>query len=265
MTPEAAAPLLVVTDLDGSLLDATYSAAAAEPALRALRDRGIPLVLCSSKTRAEVAPISRALGLSHPFIVENGGAIVFPRARGDNEVLLLGIPRAQLTRALQELARRTECRVRGFADFTSWGLSRLTGLDGPSAERALDREFDEPFLVESGDVDRLARVAEAGGLRVTRGGRFFHLTGPHDKATGLRALLERYERQGMRFSTVGLGDSQGDLPLLRAVDWPIVIPGPEGDALANALPGAERAPAAGPSGWNAAVLAVLEGASLPLR
>jgi hypothetical protein len=54
--------------------------------------------------------------------------------------------------------------------------------------------------------------------------------------------------------------------MLLAVDRPIVVPRPDGsldNELAAALPDAERAPAAGPVGWNAAVLAVLGGRSLP--
>ena len=46
---------VVFTDLDGTLLDHTsYSHQAAEPALEAIRERRIPLVFCTSKTRAEV-------------------------------------------------------------------------------------------------------------------------------------------------------------------------------------------------------------------
>jgi hypothetical protein len=64
---------------------------------------------------------------------------------------------------------------------------------------------------------------------------------------------------------VGLGDAANDLPLLLAVERPIVIPRPGGGldpALARALPGAEQAPAPGPAGWNAAVLRLLEGGRL---
>ena len=47
--------LVIFSDLDGTLLDhQTYSPAPARPALEALRARAIPLVLCTSKTRAEV-------------------------------------------------------------------------------------------------------------------------------------------------------------------------------------------------------------------
>jgi hypothetical protein len=60
--------------------------------------------------------------------------------------------------------------------------------------------------------------------------------------------------------------SRASPTVLAAVDRPIVIPRP-GDRidadLASHLPAAERAPAPGPAGWNAAILAVLAGRRLP--
>ncbi len=47
--------LVIFTDLDGTLLDRdTYSFEPALPALRLIRQKDIPLVLSSSKTRAEI-------------------------------------------------------------------------------------------------------------------------------------------------------------------------------------------------------------------
>ncbi|MCG7852909.1 MAG: HAD hydrolase family protein, partial [Methanosarcinaceae archaeon] len=46
---------VVFTDLDGTLIDHdTYSYKAARPALAALKKQGIPLIFCTSKTRAEI-------------------------------------------------------------------------------------------------------------------------------------------------------------------------------------------------------------------
>ena len=71
--------IVVFTDLDGTLLDAsTYSFEAARPALDALRQQDIPLVLVSSKTRAEIEPIRGRLKQVHPFITENGGGCLYP-------------------------------------------------------------------------------------------------------------------------------------------------------------------------------------------
>jgi hypothetical protein len=68
-------PLVVFTDLDGTLLDhATYSFGPARPALDALAAAGVPVVLCTSKTRAGPSTGDRP-SRHAPFVVENGGAV----------------------------------------------------------------------------------------------------------------------------------------------------------------------------------------------
>lgn len=273
-----AGPWVVITDLDGCLLDPdTYAYDAARPALAELARSRTPLVLCSGKTRAEMDALSRELGLVHPFIVENGGAIVFPQGSFDAEVpgaraverariLALGAPRTALVAALRELARDTGVRVRGFADLTPEEVQGLTRLSGPAALLALQREYDEPFLIEDDHaVTTLSRAAEARGLQLSHGGRFHHLMGGSDKGLAVRTLLAAYRRAGRDLRSAGLGDAETDLPLLRAVERPIVVPRRDGTidpALACGLPGAERAETPGPEGWNAAVLALLDGRRL---
>jgi mannosyl-3-phosphoglycerate phosphatase len=257
---------LVATDLDGTLLDRdTYGFAAARPALDALRKAGIPLVLCSSKTRAEIEPLAAAIGTPGPLVVENGGAIVEP----DGSVFVLGMARDRLLAELAGVARDTGVRVKPFAEMSVAAVAALTGLPEQQAALAVRREYDEPFVVEDAsgrdpDVDaRLDEAARGRGLRVTHGGLLHHLTGPADKGQAVRAIARATHADG---DLVGLGDAANDLSLLLAATRPIVMPRPDGTldpALAAHLPGAERAPAPGPAGWSAAVLAVLSGGSLP--
>ena len=261
--------LLVATDLDGTLLDErTYGFDPARPALAALERSGAFLVLASSKTRAEMEPLGRQLGLRPALIVENGGAVLVPDGGDGYETFVCGVERASLVAALDEIGREVGVALQGFASFTAERVTDLTGLPGDAAARALLRDYDEPFLVE--DESRAPAVAAAArrrGLRVRRGGRFFHLTGDADKGSALRLLCARLEATGRTFRSVGLGDAGNDLPLLRAVDRPIVIPragGRPDPALAAAFAGAELAPAPGPAGWNLAILAVLAGDRLPL-
>lgn len=257
---------LVATDLDGTLLDReTYGFAGARPALDALRRAGVPLVLCSSKTRAEMEPLAAAIGVRGPLVVENGGAIVDP----GGAVLVLGTTRDRLLEELPAVAREAGVRVRPFAEMPVAEVAALTGLPEEEAARAMRREYDEPFLVEEPAgrdpaVDaRLDRAARGRGLRVTHGGRLHHLTGPADKGEALRAIAGAARGDG---DVVGLGDAANDLPLLLAATRPIVMPRPDGTVdpvLAARLPGVERAPGPGPAGWSAAVLAVLAGGALP--
>jgi mannosyl-3-phosphoglycerate phosphatase len=261
--------LLFATDLDGTLLDeTTYGFEPARPALAALASHGAGLVLVSSKSRAEMVPLAREIGLAPALIVENGGAVLVPVAGGGYETIVCGVERAALVGALAGIGRETGAGIEGFSTFTAARVAKLTGLDLAAAARALEREWDEPFLLEDEELaPAVAAAARRRGLAVTRGGRFFHLTGASDKGSALRLLLSRRAAGAGRTLSVGLGDAGNDLPLLAAVDRPIVIPRTSGRAdpeLAAALHGAELAPAPGPAGWNAAVLAVLRGDRLPL-
>lgn len=271
-------PGLVATDLDGTLLDReTYDYSPARPALEALRGAGIPLVLCSSKTRAEMEPLAAAIGAEGPLVVENGGAIVAPagatgvwppweKRSGSRAVLVLGVERDRLLEELPGVARAAGVRVKPFFEMTVDEVVGLTRLPPDEAALAMQREYDEPFIVldppgRDPEVDaRLDRAARGRGLRVTHGGRVHHLTGPSDKGQAVRAIVHGWPG-GIEGDVVGLGDAANDLPLLTAVSRPIVMPQPDGtvdSTLAARLPAAERAPGPGPAGWAAAVLAVLE-------
>ena len=68
--------IIVFTDLDGTLLHPkTYSFEAAMPALKLIKEKDIPIILCSSKTRAEIEVYRKKLDNQHPFVSENGGGI----------------------------------------------------------------------------------------------------------------------------------------------------------------------------------------------
>ncbi|HSA62474.1 MAG TPA: HAD-IIB family hydrolase [Nitrospiraceae bacterium] len=266
------------TDLDGSLLNSdTYSFEAARPALEALRSLHVPVILVSSKTRAEIEPLRRRLDHHDPFIVENGGAVFVPlntfdfplersRRRSAYHAIELGTPYALLRDVLKQIEDSVDTPLRGFGDLSLDDIMGATGLSREEALRAKLREFDEPFLLDGPPelVEEVCRQIVTRGLRWTKGGRFFHLTGPNDKGLAADILLRCYQRQwrldGLHedLETVGIGDSLNDLPLLLSVDRPVLVQKPDGsyDPDIN-LPGLIRAPGIGPAGWNQAVLDLL--------
>lgn len=268
--------LTIFTDLDGTLLDPrTGRWEAAEPALRRVRGLGIPLVLCTSKTRAEVLPLWKELGLRHPFVVENGGAIYVPRnyfpfalptarVEAGFQVLELGQRYETLVRALDEAAKTSGVTVRGFSRMSDKEVAQLCGLPLAAARRARQREYDEPFRLEkatSQQQERFWRWLQQRGLRWREGGRFHHLMGDNDKGRAVSRLAELFRQQYGQVRTVGLGDSPNDLDFLAEVDLPVLVAQPGGghDSEARSkLPHVELARGAGPAGWNAAVLKLLE-------
>jgi len=244
-------PWIVFTDLDGTLLDAqTYDCRPASLALAELAARAIPVVFCTSKTRAESEFLQHQIGVSGPLIVESGGAIWI-----DGEIVVLGVRYAEVLDRFRELKALVGGAIRGFADLTDAELAQLTGLPPDQAVLARQREYEEPFFfLHDQEVlaGRICSEAEQMGLRVTRGGRFWHLHGPTDKGRAVRHLLQRYP--GHR--SIGLGDSALDLPMLQVADWAVVVARPDGThdpILQTHLPNSYRTRAPGPFGWTEAI------------
>ncbi len=272
-----AASWVVFTDLDGTFLDyATYRWDAAQGTLDALCYLRVPLVIVTSKTRAEVQPILAQLGRCEPIVVENGGAIYLPagyfpfrikravRAGKGWLRVALGTARSQLIQALAQASKRAGARVRSFAEMSARELAGRAGLSLAGARRALERDFDEPFVILDSNRQaraRLEREIHCLGLSMTRGSRFFHILGGNDKGEAVWKLTAWFYRAfGHPVSTIGLGDSPNDVPMLRAVDLPILVARLNGrydpETLA-AVPRVQRACGAGPGGWNCALLRVL--------
>jgi len=258
--------LIIVTDLDGTLLHPrTYSYEEALPALDLIRDRGIPLVFCSSKTRPEIEVYRQRLNNGHPFISENGGGIYIPEGyfpmhgsrKGGYDVIALGSPYEEIRKRLIAMRDRLGIAVRGFGDMSAEEVASLTGLTIEEARLAKQRDFEEPFVFSNEPDDRFFSEIEREKLRWTQG-RFFHLMGDHHKGRTVHILRRLYERRDGPVMTIGLGDSLNDLPFLFAVDRPVLVKKESGmhDARID-IPGLVRTEGIGPAGWNEAVMSVI--------
>jgi mannosyl-3-phosphoglycerate phosphatase len=203
-----------------------------------------------------------------PFVIENGGAVYIPKGyfgspvpgsvkRDGYEVIELGVSYQQLVDALRDAARESCCQVLGFSDMTVAELSIRTLLPVAQAELAKRREYDEPFQIINPPAHRLLRAIEGRGLRWTRGDRFYHITGAHDKAQAVRRLIELYRARFGELVTVGLGDGDNDIQFLNSVDVPIVIRSQYADSLKSMVPRSRITGSPGPHGWSEAVLEVL--------
>jgi len=256
--------LVVVSDLDGTLLDhETYSHAAAAEALALLRARGIPLVLSSSKTAAEIAPLRAELGFSNcPAIVENGAGLLEPEDGAQSDDGPTDYER--LRRALDSLPEDLRESFEGFGDWSACDVSARTGLSLEAAARAMQRRFSEPgvWTGTAGDLDRfLANLAHS-GISAVQGGRFLTLSFGADKAGRLAEIRRRYDRPRAPAFIVALGDAPNDMAMLEAADFAVIVANPAHDPL-PALDGEMagrivRSRFTGPSGWNDSLLSFLE-------
>ncbi len=260
--------VIIFTDLDGTLLDeVTYSYAAAQPALGLLASSATPLILCSSKTCAEIENYRRRMNNVHPFIAENGGGIYIPqgyfsvpvaekKANG-YQLIPLGTSYAEIRNQFVLLRKKLGAKVRGFSDMTIDEISVLTGLSVNEAVLAKQRDFDEPFVFEGEPDVGFLRAIEVAGLCWTQG-RIFHIMGNHDKGRAVNVLMSLYRQRYGNVASIGLGDNLNDLPMLMAVDHPVLVRHKDGSYDSRiALPRLFKTQLPGPAGWNETVLQLL--------
>ena len=277
----------------------TYSYRESVAGVERLKGAGIPLVFCSAKTRAEQEVYRRKLEVFHPFVVENGGAIFIPRDyfpfsfdyhkdMAEFLVIELGISYQEIRRLLSKVREEGGFHFRGFGDMTAEEVARVSGLDVESARLAKQREYDEPIVIASpsppvilrersdrrislrinsarqsqitsGETARFLEKIKQAGLNWTHGGRFYGAMGDNDKGKAVKILTGLYRRMWGEVETIGLGDSLNDLPMLAAVDIPVLVQKKDHTWENIDLPELRRIPGVGPQGWNRAIKEILGG------
>lgn len=265
--------IIIFSDLDGSLLDPkTYSFEPAQSSLTILKSKRIPLILSSSKTRAEIERYQKWLDNHHPFISENGGGIFIPRnyfsfsfpydqMRGRYLVIELGQFYPYIVKILAGIRNETGLKIKGFSEMSEKELVSICGFSEEEARLAKKREYDEPFLMEGREkeIRIIKKKIEEKGMIYCWGGKFHHLSGKNDKGKAVKILKALYKKQFLNITSIGIGDSPNDLPMLLEVDYPIFLKGersflPEDLSFKRNL---KVIQGTGPEAWKLALLDVI--------
>ena len=267
-------PAIIFSDLDGTLLDHhSYSFQPAQQALKQVKAEGIPLLLTTSKTLAETVEINQALDNQQPIIAENGGVLCFPEGYFDDpaidkldvmhgyHVMPLSTTYQEIIRIIAKVRSRHQLRVRGFNDMSVAEVMQETGLSHAQAANAKQRLAGEPFqwLDCQTTFETFKSEVYARDLRITRGGRFWHLMGQYSKGAAMGQMLQQFRRNGIETeSVITLGDSDNDIEMLETSDIAVVIKRHD-DSHIDCL-GKQQTlftEESGPTGWNSAILNIL--------
>lgn len=263
--------ILVFTDLDGSLLDHhNYSWAEATPALEILRKKEIPVILNSSKTAAEILELRKQLDNQHPFVAENGAIAYLPdpllQSNQDNTSLqahYFATPYQEIIKTLADIREKQGYSFKGFFDMDADEIASVCDLGIENARNAKARQASEPLLWHDSQqaLTHFESLLQEQGLIIVKGGRFYHVMSKVDKGKTLLWIKEQYENAlpQAKWVTIGLGDSFNDVPMLKVVDYPVLINNPtikqpDLDGLENLT----LSSSSGPAGWNESITHLLE-------
>jgi mannosyl-3-phosphoglycerate phosphatase len=237
----ASCPIVAFSDIDGVFERASDRALASarDVLAEAQSESGcaLPLVLCSSRTRAELELFQHKLGLAHPFVCENGGATLVPqgyfgfavpgaRSLPGYEAVEYGGAYADVVQLLRRIARRLHVEISGFSDMSIEAVARVCGMPLLQARLAKLREYDEPFRVLDPDPlasARFVKAAQAMGLRCTTVNAFVHAGTHPDVREGVTLVRSLYRRAFGTVTTLGLTRAMVDANLVPVVDHAVVV------------------------------------------
>lgn len=266
---------VIFTDLDGTLIDfVDYSFEGSREAVEKVKQEEIPIVFCSSKTKAEQQYYVDKLEIKDPFITENGSAIVIPKGyfqfayHIDDEddqfhYIILGQPRHRILEVISDMKRKLGIEATGYNDLTLPEIKEIIKLSTAFSKRAANREYSETILKHNAteqQFDEMQEYLSDKGLLLQSGGKFHTVIGDSaDKGKAVIKLInlyqEQYEGDVISF---GIGDSANDVPLLQSVDagFQVQKPGEEWSDLG--IEGIEKIAGVGPEGWTLAAEVILQ-------
>ncbi len=223
--------LWVVSDVDGTLMDHSYDLTPAKETIKKLQKLFIPVILCTSKTAAEVKVIRKELNLTDPYIVENGAAIYGESIKKVNGEIILGKKYEILEEILNFISEEVNYKLIPLNKLTDKKATELTGLKGNSLNLMRDRHWSMPFLNPPSYLEEKINICcKKFKVDVFKGNRMSHLLSINsNKGKAINALKKYSNIQNIQI--IGLGDSPNDLPLLLNSDIKIVIPGIDGPNL----------------------------------
>jgi mannosyl-3-phosphoglycerate phosphatase len=259
---------LIFTDLDGTFLNHDdYSFEPGREALLKIKEKNIPLIFTTSKTKSEVIKLQNKVGIKEPFIIENGAALFIPKNYQnlnldhlddfeDYKILVFGKKYDQILSFYNKY--KDDFGLKGFSDLSLDEVCNLTGLEEEQALLSLKRDFTEPFLIEDDSkLENLKNLALTYNIKITQGGRFFHLIGEkQDKGIAVKRTLELFRElyNESNIKSIALGDGPNDIVMFENVDIPIIIQNHKGEYVNCDIENIQRSSKKGSFGFNEMVV-----------
>jgi len=263
--------LVVVTDIEDSHLEADARSLLAErAAVEFLASHGVPLIINSRRTRAEIERLHERLELLTPFISEHGSALFLPPGclpvipadatrTVSGHVIEFGRPYHEVADAVRITSRELSVNIVGFADLTIDDAARELGVTGVEAQLAKLREYTELIrITDETDAKRshVFNTLRRRGLRCWPAGRHHLVTATRNRADSLLTFKALWRDAWGEPRIIGVGNSEGDVAWLKYVDLAVIVQNDRDGIhprILSKLPNAQVTRRSGRQGWSDAV------------
>ena len=221
--------VLIFTDLDGSLLHRdSFKFDDIKDYLKQILSEGILIIPNSSKTEKEILEFNSELGLSLPYISENGAVINGLDELNENlpRQLILSREKENLLKIFQNIVpNNLQKKCKWLSEMDTKDQALIFGLEDKKLEMALDRKYTIPFIFKGNKIEKneLSKIIKNNGLCLQEGGRVINLTDKINKAKALKVFVRFFKKNYKNVKTIAVGDNYNDLDMLEVSDFPCLV------------------------------------------
>ena len=257
--------IIIFTDLDGSLLDKdTFRFDEIEDYFRELVSKGIKIIPNSSKTEAELLDFNNLYNLNLSFIAENGSSI-----HGLNLIHSSLPKKLSLSRSTDQIygiyneniPSHLKDKITFILRLNSKEQQEIFGLPLDKIELALKRNHSLPIQFNGNEIEKneFIKIMNNAGLTVQTGGRLMNICDNVNKSKAMTKTLELIKKEiDEEIMTIGVGDNQNDIDMLRQSDYACLVKNEDFDSSLINIDNLIKSTEPSPKGWADVIKTALQ-------
>ena len=238
---------LIFSDLDGTFLHhKTFDFKILVEDLHILEKEKYLFIPISSKTYDEIILIKDKINLNFPFSVENGSCSYFPQTTTNvkNKNIIYHKIRSKTSKSIKYIESILDSKefnkfknsFQMIKNLSNKEIMKITNLKKKNIQHFLNREFSISILW-TGNKEALKAFQKKlnhNYLDIKFGGKIFNISGFSNKVDGIKIIIKYFKKRSFlnsNFFTIGIGDSENDINMLKYTDYSALIKKSDGKYL----------------------------------
>ena len=257
--------IIIFTDLDGSLLSKdTFKFDEIEDYFRELVSKDIKIIPNTSKTEAELLDFNYLYKLNLSFITENGSSIHGLNLIHSNlpEKVSLSRSAEQVYEIYNEnIPSHLKDKITFILKLNFKEQQEIFGLPMDKIKLALKRDYSLPIQFNGNEIEKneFIKIMNNAGLTVQTGGRIMNICDNVNKSKAMLKTLELINKEiDDEVITIGVGDNQNDVDMLRQSNYACLVKNEDFDSSLINIDNLIKSSEPSPNGWADVIKTALQ-------
>ena len=257
--------ILIFTDLDGSLLDKeTFKFDVIKDYFKELVRNGIIIIPNSSKTEAELLDFNEQNNLDLSFIAENGSSIHRLNKIHQNlpDKIIISRTIDEIRNIYEEnISLDFENKITHILELEREKQQKILGLPLDKIKLAIKRDHSLPIKFNGTEIEKkeFIKIMKNSGLTIQTGGRIMNVCDNVNKSKAMSRALQLIRKQlDDEIITIGVGDNENDIEMIKQTDYPCLVKNDNFDSSLINIDNLIKSDEPSPKGWSDVIKTALQ-------